>query len=211
MFQKRSWSVSFWWFDGKTNSLKWNWTLIKNSCAFCRRHLPRVLRSRQFLVCWSTNELSPLSCALFPELRKHRPYFRDPSNHFTQRNAQCFHQWIHSHASEPLHVPSGWHDDVVDMMIWLTWWWKSWPRQLSVTRKFSNQIPLTNVTSLNHLLIDRMNIPYLIGHLDVIVLTSSSHDIWQDGLRTRIWIKSQAVRCSGSNWVFGLMVSFVYH
>ena len=32
----------------------------------------------------------------------------------------------------------GWHDDVVDMMMWLPWWWESWPWQSSVTPKFSN-------------------------------------------------------------------------
>ena len=34
------------------------------------------------------------------------------------------------------------HDDVVDrmidMMMWLPWWWESWPWQSSVTRKFPN-------------------------------------------------------------------------
>lgn len=110
-------SVSFWWFHGETNFIEVKSSSHKKFLRVLPTSSSKVLRSRQFLVCWSTNELSPLSCALFPEPRKHRPYFRDPSNHFTQRNAQCFHQWIHSHASEPLHVPSGWHDDMVDMVV----------------------------------------------------------------------------------------------
>ena len=54
---------------------------------------------------------------------------------------------LNSRVSDLLHFPTTWwwcgcHDDVVDRMIdvmmWLPWWWESWPWQSSVTRKFPN-------------------------------------------------------------------------
>ena len=41
---------------------------------------------------------------------------------------------VNSGIPESLHIPTvwmmgGWHDDVVDMMMWLTWWWLTWWRE----------------------------------------------------------------------------------
>ena len=55
------------------------------------------------------------------------------------RARECFHPWIHMlPTSELLHVPSSWHDDVVDMMR-REHDDKTAPGHSAVTRKFSNQ------------------------------------------------------------------------
>ena len=52
---------------------------------------------------------------------------------------ECFHPWILRSRTASLRsylMMGGWHDDVVDMMMWLTGLWKWWPWQPSVTQKF---------------------------------------------------------------------------
>ena len=76
-----------------------------------------------------------------PHPRKQRPYFGDHGSHCTWINAgfrarEPFQTWIQ--AFPKCSTSQLLDDDVVDMMMWLTWWWERWPWQLSVARKFSH-------------------------------------------------------------------------
>ena len=84
------------------------------SCAFCRHHLPKVLRGCQFLAYWCANQaLASPACFLSttfpnraPHPRKQRPYCGAFS-------------LVHSRAND-------WPDD--DMILtWRTWWWQDCP------------------------------------------------------------------------------------
>ena len=82
----------------------------------------------ELLKCKSSSHYSPvrtLSTTFThpaPQPQKQMPYFGDPRSHIARKNRQfrtreCFQSWIHAISWR------GWHDDVVDMMMWLTWWW----------------------------------------------------------------------------------------
>ena len=77
-------------------------------------------------------------CRSRPQPRKQRPYFGDHGSHFTGKNAEfraqeCFQAWIH--ALPTCYTSQLLDGDVVDLMMWLTWWWECCPWQ---SRKFSN-------------------------------------------------------------------------
>ena len=63
-----------------------------------------------------------------PKPRKQRPYyFGNCGSHFTRKNAgfrarQSFQAWTHTFPT--CYISQLWHVDVVDMMMWLTWWWE---------------------------------------------------------------------------------------
>ena len=104
-------------------------------------------------------ELPLQSCALFKLPRSSRApaetetLLRQPRQPLYPKERRVSRPTVFSslNSRDPdlLHFPTTWwwwwcgcHDDVVDrmidMMIWLPWWWESWPWQASVTRKFSN-------------------------------------------------------------------------
>ena len=147
--------LSVFWFWGA------NRTLATVSCTFCRPHFPKVLRAcRFFNICKSSSRRRPAHSlpTTFPDRaanpRKQRPYqyFGDARSHITLKNTgfgarECSHPWIHTlpncHASQLLDDGwltwwSGWRNNGVDMMMWLTWCWECKPWPSSVTRNFSN-------------------------------------------------------------------------
>ena len=138
----------------------WNRVLATVSRTFCRPHRPKVVWDRQFFaICIWNRALVTVSCTFCRPLSWIEPRDRgnrDPpaatsDGHFTWKNTrfcarECFQAWIHTF---PLACTSQLlHDDVIDMMIWLTWWLRWWCGchdgetsshwQSSVTRKFPN-------------------------------------------------------------------------
>ena len=140
----------------RSSQLFWSWganrTLATVSCTFCRPHFPKVLRAcRFFNICKSSSRRRPAHSlpTTFPDRaanpRKQRPSqcFGDARSHITRKNTgfgarECSHPWIHTlpncHASQLLDDGwltwwSGWRNNGVDMMMWLTWCWecKPWP------------------------------------------------------------------------------------
>ena len=103
---------------------RWNRVLATVSSLFCRPHSCPETDSF-FIFCeielslCSVHFLSTTFADRGPQLREQRLYFGDHGESFS------FQAWIHA----LLHFPTtwwcrGWHEDVVDMTIWLTWFWK---------------------------------------------------------------------------------------
>ena len=116
----------------------WNRALAKVSYTFCQPHLPKVLRTPQFLGIWSANRALAIPVhflsTTFPDRaaspRKQRPYLGDPKSHITRktqgfqpdsvftREVTCFRTVTLPNCL----MMGGWHVDVVDMMMGLTCW-----------------------------------------------------------------------------------------
>ena len=128
IFKKWSEPVSAWRF------FRWNRALATVSRTFCRPHLQKVVRtvSAWRFIMWN-RALATVSCTFCRPLSGSR---RAPAETETlqrrprtatlpEKNTgfcarECFQPWIHifpiAHTSQLL------DDDVIDMMMWLTWW-----------------------------------------------------------------------------------------
>ena len=118
----------------------------------CWSHLPKVLAARHFfnILKWTSSSCysparffnnfhrsMPATAETETLLRRRQEPLYPKNTGFRAR--ECFHPWIHMlPTSELLHVPSSWHDDVVDMMR-REHDDKTAPGHSAVTRKFSNQ------------------------------------------------------------------------
>ena len=127
---------------------RWNRALATVPCAFCRPHRQKVV-TRQFLTIFMWNRaLASVSCTFSTIFRiearncgnRDLPVATTDS-HFT-RKTYC-RVWrpkvfsaVNSRVPDRPNFPTtwwrcDWHDDVVDMMIemmmWLPWWWDSKP------------------------------------------------------------------------------------
>ena len=109
-----------------------------------RAHFPKpIFQKRSERLSFSTfssanRALATVLCRSRPQPRKQRPYFGDHGSQFTGKNAEfraqeCFQAWIH--AIPTCYTSQLLDGDVVDLMMWLTWWWECCPWQ---SRKFSN-------------------------------------------------------------------------
>ena len=92
-----------------------------------------------FLTFWSANRaLAAVLCTFLSthSRRRNRDLWATLAKKSTGfrwiSRQECFHAWIHAlpncYTSQLLDDGRlawccGWHDDVVDMMMWLTWWW----------------------------------------------------------------------------------------
>ena len=128
---------------------RWNEALASVVRTLCRPHLQKVVRPRQFFTILCEIELSLQSRAHFvdhfpdrgAQPRKQTPSSGDHGQPLYPKKPRFFAResrqpWIHAfpraHASQLL------DDDVVDMMMWLTWWCDSWLWESFVIRKFPN-------------------------------------------------------------------------
>ena len=115
---------------------------VSCQCAFCRRHLPKMVRTRSFLQFVRTCQFCfcvMLHRALaqsrahfvvhFPDRGakpwKHRPSSGDRGQPLYSKKRmvlrrECFQPWIH--AFPIARISQLLHDDVVDMMICFSWW-----------------------------------------------------------------------------------------
>ena len=138
----------------------WNRALARVSCTFCRPHLQKVVRTCRFFTIFMFNRaLATVPCTFCRPLSglrrataetdtlKRRPRTATlPEKNIGFCARECFQPWTHvfliAHTSQLL------NDDVIDMMMWLTWWLRWWCGchdgetanhwQSSVTGKFPN-------------------------------------------------------------------------
>jgi hypothetical protein len=108
----------------------WNRVPTTVSCTFCQRHLPKAPRACQYHFEVQT-KLSPQSCTLFVGNFPRSNYepaetlLRRPQQpRYPEKRGSCLRVFspVNSHISELLHFPAAWWW-VVDMVMWLTWWW----------------------------------------------------------------------------------------
>ena len=156
----------------------WNGTLATVLCTFPKEaHTPKIftvfisIRARARAPCAFCRQDSTSFADRGLQLRKRRPYFGDHGSRFPRTNLgfrareslqawirafpTCYSSQLDDDMVEFFDVVEmmmwltwwcDWHDDVIDMMmcgwnydVWLTWWWECCPRQPSVTANFSDQ------------------------------------------------------------------------
>ena len=117
----------------------WNRALATVSCTFFRPHLPKVLQKWQFLNMFKSNRaLATVPCAFCQQLSQINACTRgngDPTSATpgatlpgkTQGFAPesvftCEFTCVRTVALPNYLMMRGWHDDVVDIMMCLTWW-----------------------------------------------------------------------------------------
>ena len=118
----------------------WNRALAAVLCTFRRPHVPKCSGVVFFFTFRSANQALNSSVHFLPttfpdraaELRKQRPILRRPQEPHYPKKRRVLHPRVVSpvnlRASERLHFPTtnylimgGWHDGVVELMMWLTW------------------------------------------------------------------------------------------
>ena len=122
----------------------------------------KVVRSRQFFLRFLCEiELSLQSRAHFvdhfsdrgAQPRKQTPSSRDHGQPLYPKKTRVLRPRVFSAVNSrvpdrsyfpTVWWPCDWHDDVVDMMMWLTWWCDSKLRESFVTRKFPNYTSFDN-------------------------------------------------------------------
>jgi hypothetical protein len=120
--------------------------LLQSGAHFADLIFQKCSQRDSFLRFWSANRaLATVSCTFCLTLPNRDPTSSTPEATLPEQRHRVSRPRVfspvnsHATARPPNYLMlGGWHEDVVDMMMWLTWWCECWPWPSSVTRKYSN-------------------------------------------------------------------------